>query len=283
MSQPEEISIFAFNCYRQYLAAFYEHRKQSVKGFSYRKFSEAAGFKSPNVLKLAIQGKRRISLDSVDKFAKALELKGKKRDYFELLIRADLERSVVKKEHLLHSLDKARPFTERKIDTESHEYLSHWIYPVIREMSRDPDFRPDPYYISKNLVQHVPIDKIRRALAYLFESGFITRVDNRFVCHEQIVSTTDELASLMIRKYNQTLLDQGKVLIENLPIGEREFGALTLTLPAEKLSELKQKLKAFRSELNLWAESNLNSDSQQVVQIAMQMYPQTKCKAKSRV
>ena len=51
-------------------------RKDGKRGYSYRAFSKAAGFSSPNVLKLVIEGKRNIGPEAVENFITALGLSG---------------------------------------------------------------------------------------------------------------------------------------------------------------------------------------------------------------
>ena len=67
-------SILSYNDFRQYLEDFYQQQKRETHGFSFETFSTEAGIKSPNYLKLVIQGKRNLTTEATFKFAKALQL-----------------------------------------------------------------------------------------------------------------------------------------------------------------------------------------------------------------
>src|SRR6185312_8853544 len=68
----------AFTDYRQYLKEFYEFKREQTKGslrpYNYGTFAASADIKSPNYLKLIIDGQRNLSSEMARKFAKALAL-----------------------------------------------------------------------------------------------------------------------------------------------------------------------------------------------------------------
>lgn len=79
-------SIYSYEDFRKYLKDFYESQKKENRGYSYQKFSEDAGIKSPNYLKIIIDGQRNLSIEGVQKFAKALSLNFNETVYFENLV-----------------------------------------------------------------------------------------------------------------------------------------------------------------------------------------------------
>ena len=76
--------------YRLFLADFYHAKKAltrtAIRPYSYALFSAAADIKSPNYLKMIIEGKRNLSLDMVSKFAKACSFNKAQTDEFRLLV-----------------------------------------------------------------------------------------------------------------------------------------------------------------------------------------------------
>jgi len=91
MSQPSPPDIFAFLDYREYLRAYYHHAKQHRR-FSYRAFSRKAGLRSPNYLKLVIDGERNLTRDMARRFAAACGLQDEAALYFRLGEREKAER-----------------------------------------------------------------------------------------------------------------------------------------------------------------------------------------------
>ena len=279
MSESDKIlAIYGYTDYRAYLRDFYAFRKDGQRGYSYRAFSKSAGFTSPNFLKLVIDGERNIGPEALPKFLKALGLKGPMAEYFTALVRLNQAKSDDEKEACLQVLQKLTPQAKRRdLNVESQRYMSHWLYPVIREMVSLKDFRDDPYWIARRLNGRATTSEIGQALQFLMKEGFIERVDGRFVAKDNMVLSSDEIRSLAIRQYHRQMLEQAKESLESLPLEEREFGALTFVLPEAALEELKYKMKLFRRELHTWAmQVSAERDGEIVVQVNAQMYPHTK-------
>jgi hypothetical protein len=77
-----DIDVFAYLDYRAFLRDYYQARKAAGRGFSYRSFSRRAGLKSPNYLKLVVDGARNLSTDMAARFAAACGLLDDEQCYF---------------------------------------------------------------------------------------------------------------------------------------------------------------------------------------------------------
>src|SRR6201986_1824211 len=92
MKQPPKkkkdvgVSVYDFLDHRAYLAAYYAAAKRTRPSFSFRLFSKLAGLRSPNFLKLLIDGERNLGADSVGRFAEALGLTGADAEFFADLV-----------------------------------------------------------------------------------------------------------------------------------------------------------------------------------------------------
>ena len=69
-------SISEYLDFRKLLADYYQYRreisKNEIRPYNYGVFSAAANIKSPNYLKMIIEGRRNLSDDMIGKFGKAL-------------------------------------------------------------------------------------------------------------------------------------------------------------------------------------------------------------------
>jgi len=292
-NKERTLSIYGYTSFRVYLKDFYEFRKEGQHGYSYRAFSKAAGFSSPNFLKLVIEGQRNISADAVEKFIAALKLRGPMAEYFRALVKMNQAQDDNEKEKWFHHLKQLTPHSKRRsLQAENLRYLSHWLYPALLEMVHLRDFRFDPYWIARRLHTPVSMADIVSAWNFLLEEGFVlANEQGGFTVTDSMVLSSDEVGSLAIRNYHRQMLTQAAEALTNLPMGEREFGALTFILPSNAIDELKQKLKVFRKELHEWAiaavadsaataEAEGKGDSadsgESVIQVNMQMYPHTR-------
>lgn len=277
---PDEApSVYSYMDYRIFLLEFYQFRKNSERGYSYRSFAKAAGFTSPNFLKLVTEGQRNLSVQALEKFIKALHLNGNQAEYFRNLVLMNQADNDLEKDAYLKRLKELLPHAKRReLQLHTHTYLSHWIYPVLRDMVSLPDFREDPYWIARRLHDHVSVEEIHRALNFLIKEGFLERdASDSLVPRDNIVSTTDEINNLAIRNYHRQMLRQAEACLDNLPVDLREFGALTFQLPEKALAELKAKLKQFRRDIHEWSLQLDEKDQKKVIaQLNFQLYPHSK-------
>jgi hypothetical protein len=81
-----DIDVFAYLDYRAFLREYYRARKAAGRGFSYRSFSRRAGLRSPNYLKLVVDGARNLSSDMAERFASACGLCADEQKYFVELV-----------------------------------------------------------------------------------------------------------------------------------------------------------------------------------------------------
>jgi uncharacterized protein (TIGR02147 family) len=272
------LSIFGYMDFRAYLRDFYEFKKASQRGYSYRAFSKAAGFSAPNTLKLVIEGQRNIGDGAMDQFVLGLGLKGAMAAYFAALVQMNQSKSDAEKEACFRILQQLTPQAKRRdLHADEVTYLSHWLYPVLREMVTLPEFREDPYWIARRLVGAASVSEVTQALRFLIDSGFVVRNGDRLIITDNMVFSSDELRSLAIRNYHRQMLDLAKHAIDTLDIAEREFGALTVILPETAVPALKERIKQFRRDLHSWAVHTITeSTPESVVQVNVQMYPVTR-------
>ena len=101
---PENIDIYNFFDYREYLQAVYNWKKGHEKGFSHRSFSREAGITSPNYLQRVISGGRTLSNEYCQKFCVVLRLQKNEALYFSTLVQFNNETDAGKKEQLLRTL-----------------------------------------------------------------------------------------------------------------------------------------------------------------------------------
>jgi uncharacterized protein (TIGR02147 family) len=279
MSEPIELSIYGYTNYRLYLADYYQLRKKSRRGYSYRQFAQQAGFTSPNYLKLVIEGQRSLSGQSIEQFITGLGLSQPMAAYFRCLVAWNQAADDTEKTRLFQELKRLTPASRRyELEADAMEYIQHWIYPVLREMVLNGEFRDDPYWIERRLSGRIDIREITSALSFLKTRGFILKDESgAYKVKDDVVISSDEVRSLAVRTYHRRALEQAITMLDDLPLTQREYGALIIQLPEDSIAELKQKLKDFRKQLHQWAlDKGKQGSGGVVIQCNFQMYPQSK-------
>ena len=100
----KKLNIFGYVDYRVFLRDFYNLQKKQTRYFSYRYFSNKAGFSSHNVLKQVIHGERNIAVKSIPKFCRVLNLTSRECDYFRLMVLFNQSKSEQEKNELFKEM-----------------------------------------------------------------------------------------------------------------------------------------------------------------------------------
>ena len=267
--QPD---IFNYLDYREYLRDYYDTAKHAVPAFSYRYFSRRAGFSSPNYLKLVMDGTRGLTDDSTRKMIKGLALDEDEARFFANLVAFDQADGAEQKNAAFEQVSASQRFRQaRRIDHSMFEYLSKWYLPAIREMAARDDFREDPVWIADQLFPPITKSQASQALDLLFELGLLIREDGRVSRGEPTWTTGHEVRSLAIGNYHRQMLEQAAASIEAVPRELRDLSALTVVIDRETVTELKERVHAFRESLIERCESAEGREL--VYQIGVQLFP----------
>jgi uncharacterized protein (TIGR02147 family) len=189
-------SLFSFDNYRRYLRSYYEYFKKE-EGLTFQAFSKRAGIPSANFLKLVIDGKRNLSLESLHQFARALRLNRSEQEYFECLVWHDQAGDRAIKTYYdsrLKALRANRPQSLARIS--KHELLEQWFYPAILLLANRRPIQDSVSRIAKELrlTESIVSQAISRFLnAKILElegEVYILRSENLYAKDEKSFSTS---------------------------------------------------------------------------------------------
>jgi uncharacterized protein (TIGR02147 family) len=266
------LEVFAYLDYRAFLRDYYLEKKDS-RGLSYRAFSRRAGLRSPNYLKLVIDGERNLSDEMAARFAKAVGLTGDGAAYFVELVRFSQAKNTPERNDSYARLTGYRSWRRAQpLELAHAAYHSTWYLPAIRELCARRDFREDPAWVARALLPSISKAEAAAGLQTLLDLGLLTRDEKgRVVQGEPLLSTGPETRGLHIRNYHRTMMQCAASSMDDLPAAERDISSLTLCLSKDGLSRLKQRIQRFRRELLELA--TLEEDPEQVVQVNFQLFP----------
>lgn len=273
MAARGDIDVFEYLDYRAYLKDLYVARKQRGRGFSYRAFSRRAGLKSPNYLKMVIDGQRNITASMAERFAQACGLDAEAATYFVNLVAFNQASTGPERNTHYQRLTHSRRYRKaHKLDLAQAAYHSTWYLPAIRELATRADFRDDPAWIGRLLVPPISKDDARRAVATLIELGMLVRdASGRLIQGEALVSTGAETRSLHIANYHRMMMERAAEAIDLFPSEDRDVSSLTVCLGEDGVRRLKERIGRFRREL--LEMSALEDDPVRAIQINFQMFP----------
>jgi uncharacterized protein (TIGR02147 family) len=276
MASMEQPSIYNYLDYRGFLQDLFEFRKQGDRGFSHRSFAQRAGFASPNFLKLVMAGRRNLTTESLAKVARGFGLKKQEREYLENLVYMNQAATHDEKNHYYAKLMRLRSNSPVKlIDKACYEYLSTWYCPAVREIITFGGGHLSAPEIASLLTPGVTAREVERALAVLLDLGLIRRTeDGAWQQCDKALTTGPEVQMLGAANFHREMIRLAGEAIERFPAAERDIGALTLSIPAERFAEIKKRIVAFRRELLALACEDDRPD--RVVQVNIQLFPLTR-------
>src|ERR1700744_4726572 len=130
-----DVDVFAYLDFRAFLRDYYAARKAAGRGFSYRSFSRKAGLKSPNYLKLVVDGERNLSSDMAQRFGRACNLSGDALRYFTDLVAFGQANTLAERNAIYARLNGYHRYRNaHRLDVAHAAYSSAWDMPAIRAL-----------------------------------------------------------------------------------------------------------------------------------------------------
>ncbi|WP_413612758.1 TIGR02147 family protein [Bdellovibrio sp. HCB-110] len=271
--------------YRQFLADFYQFKRKSSKGslraYNYAVFSAAANIKSPNYLKMIIEGKRNLSEDMIGKFGKALGFMKDQTDEFRLLVQFTQATDPAERNMYLKKLSEHRVAGKLKsgeIDRKTWEKVPNWVAWIIYAMVDQEGVSFDTAALKTILRGKASEDEIETALGTLINSGELRRdeVTGELKKNRSLIESPEEIPVALVRKLQSQLMYLGlESLYQDQPT-DREFGTLTMSLTKAEFEEIKFKLRQMRKALHKDNSiARMKEKGERVYQLNIQLFPVT--------
>ena len=281
---PEPL-IGDFHNYRDFLRAFYlfkrESTKKNLRQFQYSHFSAAANIKSPNYLRLVIEGQRNLSDEMALKFAKAMQLNKENSDEFLLLVQYNQETDPSLRNQRLKALSDFRLNKDLKrghIDKKTNERIPNWIGWILFALVDQEEARFNIRSLKILLRNKASENEIQTAFDKLIASGeLVVDPQNGIIKKGRtLVENSDDIPVTLIRRLQTQLMCLGlESLFQDSPT-EREFGTLTLALTKVEFEELRFQLRKLRKQIHKDNTiQRMQSKGERVYQLNLQLYPVT--------
>lgn len=271
--------------FRLYLAHFFEYKRKltasDLRPYSYATFSAAANIKSPNYLKMIIEGRRNLSGEMVGKFAKALGLNKEGSEDFALLVAYGQATDPADRNMFLKKLSEHRVQAKLKtgeIDKKTWDKIPNWAAWVIYAMVDQEGVKFDTRSLREVLRGKASEDEIEQALQSLFKSGELVQDPETGEVRKahNLIESPEDVPVALVRKLQAQLMYLGLESLYQDSATEREFGTLTLTLTQPEFEEIRFKLRQLRKQINKDNSiARAGSKGEKVYQLNIQLFPLT--------
>ena len=276
----------AYTDFRQYLRDFYEYKREltrkDLRPYSYATFAAAADIRSPNYLKLIIEGERNLSADMTRKFARAMGFGREESDEFLALVEYGQAAEPLERNRYLKVLADIRVRHQLKtgeIKAESWDSAPSWVIWVLSAMADQKDICFDDLGTLAQLIRRkTKAEDVRRSFDKLIAGGELVRSESgQIEKGRELMSGSENVPAALVRKLQAELIYLGlESLFQDAP-QDREFGAMTVALAETEFEQLKFELRQFRKR---WTKDisvqRKTSKGDRVFQLNIQLFPVTK-------
>lgn len=268
----EKLNIYQYEDYRGLLGALIAQRRKQKKFFSYRWFSQRAGFTSPNFLNLVVKGKRHLSIDSLEKVIAIFQLTKEEGEFFRYLVHFNKAKTISEKEHFAHQLVKLRKFQkEFPLSRDQFEYYAKWHHIPVREMLNLKNPPRSEQEIAELLVPHISCGDVRAALEKMHSLDMISSCEEGWKVRAESLTTGHKFSSFGVVQFHKKMLSLAAEALDRFPSEEREVSSVTVGFSEETFLRIKKMIEDFRSQLMTLAEADADKD--RIYQINFQMFP----------
>jgi uncharacterized protein (TIGR02147 family) len=282
VSQPLSVD---YMDYRKLLEDFYSYKremtKKDLRPYSYAMFSAAANIKSPNYLRMIIEGKRNLSPDMIAKFGKAMSMAKDEAQDFRMLVLYNQSSDPAQRNMLLKDLSDHRVNLKIKsgeIDRKTWEKIPSWITWILYSMIDQEGVSFSIDSLRDLLRKKASTDEIQAALRSLIETGEVEQNETTGMLQKtrSLIDSPEEIPVALVRKLQSQLMYLGmESLFQDSPT-EREFGTATLSLTAGEFEELRFKLRQMRKATQKEnSVKRMTSKGERVYQLNLQLFPVT--------
>jgi uncharacterized protein (TIGR02147 family) len=272
--------IFDHLDYRAFLKEYYEQSKEANPHFSFRSFSNKAGFKTKDFLYRVLHGEKNLSQASVFKLAGALGLKREEIQYFEILVKFNQSPNTKEKDFYYQSLVALRneysvSAEAYRVEEQQYEFYSRWWHTAVRSVLDMYDFKGDYKWLAKKLDPPITPTQAEQSVELLQSLGLIVHDSSgKYIATHKSLTTGTPVLPLAITKFHLGTLELASRALDLSPREERDLSCLTLGISRKTLDRIKVKLRRFRAELLKLAEADEEADT--VYHLNLHMFPLSK-------
>ena len=269
-------NVFHYDDFRRYLSDFFALRKAQNPKFSHRMFARMVGFGSPSHLLMILNGKRGLSVPSLNKLVQGLKLKSRERKYLETLVDYQTSKSMETRSQALRNLLELKCLEQDLyvLDRDRYEFLSNWyvvgIY-VLIGCQKVPVAQTD---LKKRFRKTVTSQQVHETYQVLTRLGLIESDSQGFWRQTQgAITVDDSLKESATFHYHRSMLDLAAEALRLRKLEDSEFSGATVSISSDQFPSVLERIRSFRKEINLLTSGNAKAD--QVYQLNIQFFSLT--------
>jgi len=276
MQRPKRLStpIFVFDDYIDYLKAWYGYAKRFR--MTQRTFVERAGVGSQAYFSDILARRKKLAIQHITGFMKALELTGREAEYFNLLVLKEHAKKGEEKEKVLKKLARFREKNISTLVTDANaEYFSSWKYPVVREFIASMGYVATLRDIKHAFLHFtMPLADVRHTVEKLIQWKLVVQ-DEQTGGYRPVEGlstiTYSGMPHAVVNDVKRLFIESSVHAMETLPQDERHITMAIRGMSREKYIQFCKRIDELRKEFNESENDSLPHDH--VYGLNIQFFP----------
>jgi uncharacterized protein (TIGR02147 family) len=276
--------IFTYFDFRKYLADFYRRRKELEPGFSHTYICHRLGQRnSKSYFANVVSGVKTVTAEFINRFVDMLELNAEESKYFRALVSYNQCYNPKEKEYYFDQLIQRNATQKRLISKEEYAFYKEWYHSVIRAILDIYDFNDDYEALAKIVRPPLTVRQVKNSIRLLESLNLIAKNTAGFFKPTDKTVTTEEcVRDELIERYQIECLEIAKAAILKKDDQPQEITTNILSISAEGLAKVQNRLNKFREEVRALVQNDTNP-ADRVYQLDIQLFPNARLPASDRV
>ena len=267
----EKLSLFNFLDYREYLLAYFDHRKAVSPWYSYKVFGEGVGLDQSQVFRI-LQKQLHISKKALPRFLEYLKLEGREAEYFTKLVELGRSRRESETRRFFAEALALRGSKSRKLQDTQLELYSKWYYSVIRTLLGFVRVKDDYESLGQMVSPPISADIAKKSVQLLETLGLAKRDEEGFWTLTDLKLTTGSAyKNLQVHAYQSESMKLAMQSLELHTKELRDINVINMALDADAFRDCLAILSTARDEIRARVEKVENPD--RVMRLASAFFP----------
>jgi uncharacterized protein (TIGR02147 family) len=273
--------LFSYTDYRVFLADYFKEQKAKIRIFSFRYFSNKAGFKSRDFMYKVIRGQKNLSQSSIFMVSQAIGFNQRESGFFEALVGFNQAKHHKERDaHFAKMQALSAPVSASSTETslltpDQYAFFSAWHHTAIRSYIDLHPFSGNYKALAKSLSPSITPAQAKRSIALLERLGFIAIGDNGvYRVIDKSLKTGENVREHAMDKLFRSFMALAQGALDEVPRDRRNISGLTLGISRGTYDEMVKRIGAFRAELAELANRDQNAD--RVYQLTLHLFPLSK-------
>jgi uncharacterized protein (TIGR02147 family) len=256
--------------YRTFIQQEFERRRRKNSRYSLRSLARDLEIPAPKLCQ-ALRGSRGISSSRALVLARKMNLSSTETELFVSMVESEHGRSQTSKlraQEKVQALQASLGFDD--LSMERFQIIRDWYYFAILELTELKSFKAEPSWIAKRL--KISKSEVKNAIQALLDFGLLREDPQKGYVQTHIdLAVGTGLPSRDLREHHSQILQKGDQALQEIPVEQRDFSAITMAVDSSQLLEARQWIKEFRRRF--CKDLQKKPDKNRVYCLAIQFFP----------